>query len=176
MAAATVLEGELGGHAVSITPGIMHPIFRSTLIGAFLGAVAVAGIFGLLVLVGLTSKAPFVGAWQEVFGGGWLTATVLGGAAFLAIGTLWGVPFTLVPRPTIASAMVYALLPTLWALAGWPSIRGRPMFAGGDSAAIMLTLMMNVGIWGTILGAYAHRHTTAEGKREASLQRRGIRS
>lgn len=151
----------------------MHPILRSTLLGAFLGAVAVAGLFGLLVLSGLVTKAPFVSAWQDVFGGDWLTATLLGGAAFLAIGTLWGLPFTLVPRPTIAAAMVYALLPTLWALAGWPSVRGRPMFAGGDSAAIMSTLMMNVGVWGSILGAYAHRHTTAQGKHEAALRRRG---
>ncbi|MGB3543214.1 hypothetical protein [Rubrivirga sp.] len=151
----------------------MHPIIRSTLLGAFLGSLAVAGVFGLLVLTGLMSKAPFVGAWQELFGGGWVTATVFGGLAFLAIGTAWGAPFTLVPRPTILAAMIYALLPTLWALAGWPSLRGRPTFAGGDSAAIMTTLMINVGIWGTILGAYAHRHTTAEGKLEAKIRKTG---
>lgn len=150
----------------------MHPIFRSTLLGAFLGAVAVAGTFGLLVLGGLMAEAPFVGAWQSVFGGGWVVATVLGGAAFLAIGTLWGVPFTLVPHPTVGAAMLYAILPTLWALVGWPSLLGQRTFAGGDPAAVMLTVMMNVGVWGGILGAYAHRHTTAKGRREASLHRR----
>ncbi|WP_412067510.1 hypothetical protein [Rubrivirga sp. IMCC43871] len=150
----------------------MHPIFRSTLLGAFLGSVAVAGAFGLLVLAGLVDEAPFVGAWQSVFGGGWVVASVLGGAAFLAIGTLWGVPFTLVPRPTVGAAMLYAILPTLWALVGWPSLLGRPTFAGGDSAVVMLTVMMNVGVWGGILGAYAHRHTTAEGRHQASLRRR----
>lgn len=150
----------------------MHPIFRSTLLGAFIGSVAVAGSFGFLVLVGLMQKAPYVGAWQGMFGGNWIIATVLGGAAFLAIGTLWGVPFTLVPRPTVGAAMLYAILPTLWALAGWPSLRGQPTFAGGDSGAVMVTVMMNVGIWGGILGAYAHRHTTAEGRREASKRRK----
>lgn len=153
----------------------MHPILRATLRGAFWGSVAVAGVFGLLVLVGLMREAPFVGAWKDLFGGDWITATALGGLSFLAIGTLWGIPYTLVPRPSIISAMVYALLPTLWALAGWPSIQGRPMFGGGDSTVIMGALMMNVGVWGSILGAYAHRHTTAEGKREASLRRGQLR-
>ncbi len=150
----------------------MHPIFRSTVLGALIGSAAVAGTFGLLVLVGLMPEAPFVGAWRGLFGGGWIVATVLGGAAFLGIGTLWGVPFTLVPRPTVGAAMLYAILPTLWALVGWPSLRGQPTFAGGDSAAVMVTVMMNVGVWGGILGAYAYRHTTAEGRREASLRRR----
>ena len=150
----------------------MHPILRSTLLGAFLGSAAVAGAFGLLVLLGLIQKAPYVGEWQAVFGGGWVVATVLGAAAFLAIGTLWGVPFTLVPRPTVGAAMLYAALPTLWALAGWPSLRGRPTFAGGDPSAIMVTVIMNVGIWGGILGAYAHRYTTAEGRRQSSSRRK----
>ena len=149
----------------------MHPIFRSTLLGAFLGSAAVAGAFGLLVLIGLVHKAPYVSEWQGVFGGNWVVATVLGGAAFLAIGTVWGIPFTLVPRPTVGAAMLYAILPTLWALAGWPSLRDRPLFAGGDPAAIMVTVIMNVGIWGGILGAYSHRYTTAEGRRQASKRR-----
>ena len=160
-------------HAVRpVRPAAMHPILRSTLLGAFLGSVAVAGAYGLLVAAGLVPEAPFVDAWQRVFGGGWVPAAVLGTAAFLAIGTLWGVPFTLVPDPSVPAAMAYAALPTMWALVGWPALIGRPTFAGGDPSDIMMTVLMTVGVWGGVLGGYAQRRTTIAGRAASKRRRR----
>lgn len=137
----------------------MSPTVRTALTGAFIGSLAVVAAFGLLLLIGQIPKAPFVAQWQEMMGGGWLLATLLGGAAFVAIGTLWGLPFAWVPNPTILKGMLYALLPTVWALVAWPAINGKPVFAGGDPVGILIPVVMNVVIWGSILGWYTSRRT-----------------
>lgn len=137
----------------------MPPIVRTALTGAFLGALAVVAAFGLLVLIGQVPKAPFVGQWQSAFGGGWVSALLLGGALFVLIGTLWGLPFAWVPNPTIGKGMLYAVVPTLWALIVWPAINGQPILAGGDPVGILIPIVMNVVIWGSILGWYCRRHT-----------------
>ena len=136
----------------------MTPTFRSALTGAFYGSLAVVGAFGLLLLLGQIPAAPFVGQWQAFFGGGWQLATVLGGLAFVAIGTLWGAPFAWVPRPTILKGMLWGIVPTLWALVAWPAINGQPVLADGDPKGIVLPILMNVVIWGSILGWYTQRH------------------
>ena len=142
----------------------MTPTVRAALTGAFLGSLAVVGAFLILLVIGQIPKAPFVGQWQTFFGGGWVLASVLGGALFVLIGTLWGLPFAWVPRPTIPKAMLYALVPTLWAIWAWPAINGQPVFAGGDPVGLLIPVVMNVVIWGSILGWYARRHARALAK------------
>ncbi|WP_412063028.1 hypothetical protein [Rubrivirga sp. IMCC45206] len=130
----------------------MTPTLRSALIGAMYGSVAVVGAFGLMVVLGMIPKAPFTAQWQELAGGGWLLATVLGGLTFVAIGTLWGAPFAWVPRPTMGKAWLWAIVPTLWAVWAWPALTGKPTFAGGDPVGLLIPVVMNVVIWGSILG------------------------
>ena len=139
----------------------MTPTVRAVLFGAFFGSIAVAATLALLVLVGVIPMAGYAASWTAVAGGGWVAAALLGGAVFVLIGTLWGLPFAWVPRPTIPKAWLWALVPTAWALVGWPLVLGNPLFAGGDPKGLVLTFLMNVGIWGTILGAYARRPTLA---------------
>ncbi len=137
----------------------MKPTPRTVLTGAFLGSLAVVAAFGLLLLVGPIPKAPFVAAWQGMVGGGWVAATVLGGAAFVLIGTLWGLLLLPVSHPTIGKGMLVAIVPTLWALVAWPALQGGPILAGGDPTGILIPIVMNVVIWGSLLGWYADRHT-----------------
>ena len=135
----------------------MHASIRAVLTGALIGSVAVVGAFGLLVLVGQIPKAPFAAQWQTLFGGDWRTGVLLGGLAFVAIGTLWGLPFAAVPHPTVPKAMAWAIVPTLWALAGWPAVQGTPLFADGDPAGVLIPIVMNIVVWGSLLGWYARR-------------------
>lgn len=137
----------------------MKPTPKTALTGAFIGSVAVAGALGLLVLLGQIPKAPFVAAWQGMVGGGWVAAAVLGGAAFIAIGTLWGLLMTFVPNPTIVKGLLVGIVPTIWALVVWPAIQGNPILADGAPKGILIPVVMNVVIWGSILGWYADRHT-----------------
>ncbi len=139
----------------------MTPTVRASLTGAFLGSLAVAATLALLVLLGVVPQTGYVASWKAIAGGGWGTAAVFGGALFLLIGTLWGLPFAWVPRPTIPKAWLWALVPTAWALVGWPLVLGNPPLAGGDPKGLVLTFLMNVGIWGTVLGAYARRPALA---------------
>lgn len=138
----------------------MTPTVRAALTGAFWGSLAVVGAMLLLLLLGQIPKAPFTGQWQSFFGGGWVLASVLGGALFVLIGTLWGLPFAWVPRPTIPKAMLWAVVPTLWAVAAWPAINGQPAFAGG-LPGLLIPVVLNVVIWGSILGWYTRRHASA---------------
>jgi hypothetical protein len=94
-------------------------------------------------------------------GGGWVTATIIGGALFIAIGTLWGLLMTLVPYPTIAKGLLVGIVPTIWALVVWPAIQGNPLLAGGDPKGILIPVVMNIVIWGSIVGWYTQRHTRA---------------
>ena len=138
----------------------MTASLKTCFVGALYGSVAVALSLALLVLLGQMPKAPYVGNWQGLVGGGWVPAAVLGGLAFVGIGALWGLPFALVPRPTVLKGMLYGFVPALFGWTALPLVMGGELFGGFALPALLVPLVMNVLIWGSILGGYAQRHTT----------------
>lgn len=141
----------------------MKPTLQTVFVGALIGAVAVALALALLVLIGQMPAAPYVGNWQNIvgIGDGWLTAAILGGVAFILIGALWGLPFSLVSNPTIGKGMLYGLVPALFGWVVLPLAMGGEAFGGFALKALLIPFVMNVLIWGSILGWYARRHTPA---------------
>ena len=130
--------------------------------GGLWGSLAVAGAIGLLVLVGVVPKAPFTASYQSVLGGGWVAATVIGGVLFVLIGALWAVPFALlVPNPTVLKGVLFGLLPTLWAWTFVPAVlTDGPLFGGFTAMGLLIPIVMNCLIWGSIVGWYCARHVT----------------
>lgn len=136
----------------------MSATLRDAAIGAFLGSLAVVGAFGLLVLFGLVPEAPWVTMWLHLFGGtGWVLPTVLGGLAFLVLGTLWGLPFAFVNEPSSFKGIVYGIVPTIWAWSGVPLILGTAPMGGLKPLGLAIPIVMNCLIWGSILGWWCHR-------------------
>ena len=130
--------------------------------GGLWGSLAVAGAIALLVLAGVAPKAMYTAAYQSVLGGGWVAATLIGGVLFLLFGALWGVPFALlVPNPTVLKGILFGLLPTLWAWTFVPAVlTGGPLFGDFTPLGLLLPIIMNCLIWGSIVGWYCARHVT----------------
>lgn len=145
---------------------------RQGFTAGLLGSLAVAGALGLLVLAGTIPKAPFVAAYQSTFGGGWILATIAGGLLFVLFGALWAVPFALlVPNPTVLKGMAYGLLPTLWAWTFVPAVlTGGALFGGLTAKGLLIPVVMNVLIWGSIVGWYGRR-TAAPRPAERAAER-----
>lgn len=142
----------------------MKAKIRDAAFGAFLGSLAVVGAFGLLVVMGVENAAPWVLMWQKLFGGeAWLLPAILGGLAFVAIGTLWGLPFAFFEEPSTFKGIVYGIVPTIWAWTGVPLILGRPPLGGLDPIAVSIPVVMNCLIWGSILGWWCQRKVFGEG-------------
>lgn len=137
----------------------MTASLKTCFIGALYGSVAVALSLALLALIGQIPKAPYVGNWQDLVGGGWVTGAVLGGLAFILIGALWGLPFSLVKNPTVLKGMLYGLVPALFGWIVLPLVMGGALFGDFALMALLIPFVMNVLIWGSILGWYAARHT-----------------
>jgi hypothetical protein len=136
----------------------MTASLKTCFLGALYGSVAVALSLALLALIGQIPKAPYVGNWQSLIGGGWMAGAVLGGLAFILIGALWGLPFSLVKNPTVLKGMLYGFVPSLFGWIVLPVILGGEMFGGFALPALLIPFVMNVLIWGSILGWYAQRH------------------
>lgn len=142
----------------------MKTTLRDAAVGALLGSLAVVGMFGLLVVIGIVKAAPWVTMWQVVMGTeGWVVPAIFGGLLFIAIGVLWGLPFVLVEEPGPFKGFVYGILPTLWAWTGMPLIIGAAPLGGLDPVAMGLPVLMNCVIWGTILGWYTREKVFGQG-------------
>ena len=140
------------------SPQIVKPSLRDVAVGALLGSLAVLGTLSLLVLIGIVPVAPWVAMWQTFIGGeDWVVPAVAGGALFVLAGVLWGLPFGLVREPSVFKGVVYGVLPTLWAWTGMPLLMGQAPLGGLEPIPLVLPVVMNCFIWGSILGWYTHR-------------------
>ena len=137
----------------------MTASLKTVFVGALYGSVAVALSLAVLVLVGMMPKAPYVGNWQTLVGGGWVAGAALGGVAFVLIGALWGLPFSLVPDPTVVKGMLFGFVPALFGWTVLPLTMGGELFGGFALPALLVPFVMNVVVWGSLLGWYADRHT-----------------
>lgn len=141
----------------------MKASIKTGFVGGLIGGAAVVLTVSLLVFVGVIPKAPFVPAWQSMFGGGWVAAAVLGGLLFVVGGGIWGALFALlVPNPTVLKGVLFGILPTLFSgLFVTPVVIGGPVFNDFALLPNLIGLTMNCLIWGSLTGWYCARHIAA---------------
>jgi hypothetical protein len=60
-----------------------------------------------------------------------------------------------------ASGILFGLLPTLWLWLVVAPATGKPVFNGFTPRGILMLLVSNLLIWGSILGWYCHRRLSA---------------
>ena len=140
----------------------MKASLKTGFVGGLIGGAAVVLTVSLVVLLGVIPQAPFVPAWQAMFGGGWVPAAIFGGLLFVVGGGIWGALFALlVPNPTVLKGVLFGLLPTLFSgLFVTPVVIGGPVFNGFALVPTLLGLAVNCLIWGSLVGWYCARHLT----------------
>jgi hypothetical protein len=96
-----------------------------------------------------------------------VAGAVVVGILFVLIGALWALLFAaLVPNPTVAKGIAVGLLPTLWNWTFVPAVlTGGPLFGGFPAMGLILPLVMNCLIWGSIVGWYCQRHASRSAPR-----------
>lgn len=82
-------------------------------------------------------------------------APLVGAAAFLLAGALWGALYgAMVPRPNIKNGLGFSVLPWLFVMLVNYPVLGKPVFGGGKPKPILVPLLLNA-LWGAFVGASA---------------------
>ena len=128
-------------------------------IGGCLGAVVLVVIMYIMQAMGMMDQPPFVSMYQGTFGD---ANQVIAAILFILAGGVWGLIFgLLVKEPTIGKAMLFGLLPTLWLLVPVNAYMGKPLFNGFDPKGLIMPIIFNVVIWGSVLGWYMQKQIGA---------------
>ena len=123
-------------------------------IGGSIGAIVLAIITYVMQATG-QSIPPFVSTYRATIGthaGDQLIAVIL----FIISGGIWGLIFTwLVKKTTILKGILFGILPNLWLWTVVNMAVGKPLFNGFSLPGILIPVIFNMLIWGSILGWYA---------------------
>ena len=131
-------------------------------IGGCLGALLLVIIMYIMKAGGMGNPG-FVNMYHGTFGehspvADQLIAAIL----FIISGGIWGLIFSLlVKRPTVVKGILFGILPTLWLWIVINAVIGKPLFNGFDLKGIILPIIFNMLIWGSILGWYTSRKVRA---------------
>jgi hypothetical protein len=125
-------------------------------------AAAIAGFVGALLLFAIQLAMQTTGRGGAplgmMFATGVLhlssmTAMLIGTFLFCLAGAAWGALYAaLVPRLTVATGLLFGLAPWLVSMLIMLPLVGKPVFAGGDAKAILVSLVLNV-LWGGFVAA-----------------------
>lgn len=127
--------------------------------GGVIGASVLVALSYLMMLANMIPAPPYLEPYRAVAGAhGAATDHVLSGIGFLLAGGLWGLLYgAMVRRPSVASGMLFGILPTLFMWLVVAPIAGKPLFNGFQAKGLLLPLAFNVAIWGSFLGWYVER-------------------
>lgn len=130
-------------------------------VGGFLGGAILAAIMFILQATGVAGEPGFVQSFHAIVGtlSPALDASV---AAFLfaVAGGIWGAVYVLLTRRrTVASGILFGILPTLFLWLVSAPLSHMPLFLGFTAKGIILPLVFNCLIWGSFLGWYMSRRT-----------------
>ncbi len=140
----------------------------------------VAGLLGalilgvLMVIMSLITGQPpaFAAVYHGIFlGSGAVGASswIIGALLFAVAGGIWGLIYTaIVDDPGIGSAMLFAILPTLYQWLVVAPLMGQPVFFGFAPRQIILPIVANILIWGSFVGWYCDQRLAAVRTRPAT--------
>ena len=123
-------------------------------IGGCIGAIILAVIMFILKAAGMGDPA-FVSMYQGVAHSTDTSAVIIATILFIIAGGIWGLLFAiLVKNPTVLKGLIFGILPTLWLLVPVNAYLGKPLFNGFDPKGLIMPLIFNMVIWGSVLGWY----------------------
>ncbi|MEO5650645.1 MAG: hypothetical protein ABIR03_12075 [Ginsengibacter sp.] len=126
-------------------------------IGGCLGAIILVIIMYIMKGAGLGNPG-FLDMYQAKFGTRSGADEFLAAILFIISGGIWGAVFSLMIKdPTILKGILFGFLPTLWLWIVVNSVIGKPLFNGFHLKGIILPLIFNMVIWGSVIGWYTSR-------------------
>ena len=121
------------------------------------GAVAAAAWYAVH-WAGVAAPPPSLATARAVLGMGGVGGTVVGVVASLVTAAAWGALFgLLVRKPTVLKGMLFGVLPALVQWLVLAPLARQPMFFGGTAAAIGLSVLFCVFVWGGLTGYHCGR-------------------
>lgn len=131
-------------------------------IGGCLGAIILAGIMYIGKATDLAGDPGFVTMYRSTIGTHSSADEFLAALLFIISGGIWGAVFSaLVKNPTVLKGILFGFLPTLWLWVAVNAVMGAPLFNGFGLKGIILPLIFNMLVWGSILGWYTSRKVKA---------------
>jgi hypothetical protein len=137
-----------------------HPL-ATGFIGGCLGAIILVAVMYIMKAAG-SGDPGFVSMYRSTIGSNPPSDEIIAAILFIISGGIWGLIFSLfVKRPTISKGILFGLLPTLWLWVVVNAFLGKPLFNGFNLKGIILPLIFNMLIWGSVLGWYTSRKVRA---------------
>ncbi len=123
-------------------------------IAGCIGAVVLAVIMYIMKAADMGNPA-FVDMYQGMTHSTSSSDDVIAAILFIIAGGIWGVIFALlVKNPTLLKGFLFGILPTLWLWTVVNLALGKPLFNGFELKGLILPLVFNMVIWGSITGWY----------------------
>lgn len=123
-------------------------------IAGALGAVVLTVVMYILKAAGMGDPA-FVGMYRSLFDANPPADQIIAAVLFIISGGIWGVVYALlVKHPTVMNGFFFGILPTLWLWVVINAVIGKPLFNDFTLKGILMPIIFNMVIWGTITGWY----------------------
>lgn len=132
-------------------------------IGGCIGAIVLVVIMYIMKAAGM-GEPGFLGMYRGMTHSESAADPLIAGLLFvLAGGGIWGIIFALlVKNPTLVKGLLFGFLPTLWLWVAVNAMVGKPFFNGFEIMGIVMPLIFNMLIWGSVLGWYCSRKITSQ--------------
>ena len=126
-------------------------------IGGCLGAIVLVIIMYIMKAAGMGDPG-FVGTYRATIGSNPPADQIIAAILFIISGGIWGLIFGwMVKRPTILKGILFGIFPNLWLWIVINGVLGKPLFNGFTLMGIVVPIIFNMLIWGSILGWYTSR-------------------
>ncbi len=141
----------------------MKASIKTGFIAGCIGAIVLVVIMFIMKSAGMGDPG-FIGMYRAMTHSNGASDPLIAGLLFVILGGgIWGIIFALlVKNPTVLKGILFGFLPTLWLWVVVNALVGKPLFNGFDLMGIVMPLVFNMLVWGSILGWYCSGKTARQ--------------
>jgi len=134
--------------------------------GALAGAAGAAVLSGIMYGMWKANQGPkpmFVATQQKQFGKHGAVDHVAGMGRFVLAGAAWGAAFGYInAKPTVGKGVLFGFLPSLFLWTVLAPLQGEKLFFGGAPKKLVMPILFNSAIWGSIIGKASQRQPVSD--------------
>ena len=141
----------------------MKASIKTGFVAGCIGAIILVIIMFIMKAAGL-GEPGFIGMYRGMTHSTNASDPLIAGLLFVILGEgIWGIIFALlVKNPTLVKGVLFGILPTLWLWVVVNAMVGEPLFNGFEMMGIVMPLIFNMVIWGSVVGWYCSRKTALQ--------------